>query len=412
MEDPLLKVHSCCPLCKSQNFVTVLKLQDTPLEDQFLTKITNQSTYPLELALCNECGYVFLPHRISPEVSYSDYIYVSGVTVGLRHHYDSYAQQIISGYEIPGGSLAVDLGSNDGSMLASFKKAGMNVVGVEPAQEIAKRANEIGLYTMPEFFSKATVETIHKSHGQAKVVTANYMYANIDEIIGFTNNVVKLLDKKGIFVIQTGYHPEQMKNMMFDYIYHEHFSYFSVEVINNLFDKCGLELISATKISPKGGSIRLVGQIKGGSYLVDETVEKIVKEERKSGITEKVFFKNFEERIQKSKDDLLNILENYKQSKLRVVGLGASHSTTTLTYHFGLANYIEYLVDDNVLKHGCLSPGLHIPVNSVDSLYQDNIDVAIILAWQHKDTIIKKHSTFLNKGKFVIPLPEIEILGS
>ena len=96
---------------------------------------------------------------------------------------------------------------------------------------------------------------------------------------------------------------------------------------------------------------------------------------------------------------------------MRVVGLGASHSTTTLTYHFGLANYIEYLVDDNVLKHGCFSPGLHIPVNPVDRLYQDNIDVAIILAWQHKDTIIKKHSSFLNKGKFVIPLPEIEILG-
>jgi hypothetical protein len=238
------------------------------------------------------------------------------------------------------------------------------------------------------------------------------MYANIDEVIDFTNNVSQLLDKKGIFVVQTGYHPEQMKKMMFDYIYHEHFSYFSVEVIRNLFNKCGLELISATKISPKGGSIRVVGQIKGGPYLVDETVEKIIIEERKLGIVEKVFFKNFEEKIQKSKDDLLNTLENYKQSKLRVVGLGASHSTTTLTYHFGLANYIEYLVDDNVLKHGCFSPGLHIPVNPVDRLYQDNIDVAIILAWQHKDTIIKKHSTFLNKGKFVIPLPEIEILGS
>lgn len=411
MEEQLLKVHSCCPLCKSQNFVTVLKLQDTPLEDQFLKNITNQSTYPLELALCNECGYVFLPHRISPEASYSNYIYVSGVTVGLRNHYDSYARQIISDYEIPGGSLVVDLGSNDGSMLASFKKAGMKVIGVEPAQEIAKKANEIGLYTIPDFFSKAVVETIHKSHGQAKVITANYMYANIDEVIGFTNNVGKLLDKKGIFVIQTGYHPEQMKKMMFDYIYHEHFSYFSVEVIKNLFDECGLELISATKISPKGGSIRLVGQIKGGPYLVDETVEKIVIEERKSGIAEKVFFKNFEEKIQKSKDNLLNTLNYYKQSKLRVVGLGASHSTTTLIYHFGLANYIEYLVDDNVLKHGCFSPGLNIPVNPVDRLYQDNIDVAIILAWQHKDTIIKKHSSFLNKGKFVIPLPEIEILG-
>ena len=114
MEEQLLKVHSCCPLCKSHDFVTVLKLQDTPLEDQFLKNITNQSTYPLELALCNECGYVFLPHRISPEASYSDYIYVSGVTVGLRNHYDSYARQIISDYKIPRGSLAVDLGSNVG----------------------------------------------------------------------------------------------------------------------------------------------------------------------------------------------------------------------------------------------------------------------------------------------------------
>lgn len=414
MNKKVIRHDSICRICGSNKIQTVLKLKDTPLEDQFVTKEQleiDQSIYPLELAICQNCGYLHLPHIVNPEVSYADYVYVSGVTVGLRNHYDEYAESIKNDFQIKENSLVVDIGSNDGSMLASFKKIGMKIQGVEPAAGIAKQANEAGLNTIHGFFTDATVSAITEKHGQADVVTANYMYANIDNVLEFTKNVSSLLSSDGIFIVQTGYHPEQFKIKMFDYIYHEHFSYFSVDVIKNIFNKCGLELIHVKKISQKGGSIRVIAQLKKGKRNIDSSVEKILKEEIKNQIKSFDYFQELDKELNDFKERLTACLVKLKSERKKIIALGASHSTTTLLHHFELAKYIDYIVDDNELKHDKYSPGYHLPVYSTDRIYSDKPDYILVLAWQHQRSIRVKHNRYIESGgHWIIPLPEFEIV--
>jgi hypothetical protein len=253
-------------------------------------------------------------------------------------------------------------------MLASFKRQGMNVVGVEPATLIADYANQSGITTINGFFSDEVVSGIVQDYGKAEVITANYMFANVDDIISFTNSVESLLSDSGVFVIETGYHPEQFKIKMFDYIYHEHFSYFTVGVLASLLNKCGLEMIDAEKTEPKGGSIRVVAQSCNGKRVIKPSVKKIIDEEDLNGIYN---------------------IDTYSR----------------------FSDSFEYIVDDNEIKQGLYSPGYHIPVYSTSKIYSDKPDYVIILAWQHQNSILKRHKEFVeNGGKFIIPLPVIRIV--
>ena len=159
-----------CRVCNSENFTIVLKLKDTPLEDEFLKRKIYQPTFPLELAICNECFYVFLPYVVSPNLSYKDYMYESSVTVGLNNHYDEYAKEIVQSNNISPKSLAIDIGSNDGSMLRSFHKQKLRALGIEPAKEISKQANDKNLRTINDFFSLELAHKIFKKEGKASII--------------------------------------------------------------------------------------------------------------------------------------------------------------------------------------------------------------------------------------------------
>jgi len=409
-----IRHDTACRLCGSHQISTVFHLTPTPPEDRFVSKEqlhVPQDVYPLDLALCEACGYVHLPYVLSPEISYPNYIYVTKVTLGLRNHYQEYADEILTMMQPINDALVVDLGSNDGSMLEAFKKRRMKVLGVEPAQAIGKAANDAGIPTIVEFFTDRVTEHIIRKHGKASIVTANYMYANIDDLLTFTRNVAKLLAEDGVFVVQTGYHPEQMKMKMFDYIYHEHFSYFTLKVLRYLFARCGLELIDAKKTSAKGGSIRAVAQLAGGRRPVSERVAEIIREEETFGMERTDTYFEFATAIDSVKNDISDLMHKLKAEGKRIVGYGASHSTTTLIYHFGLAQFMEYLVDDNPIKNGLYSPGYHLPVFPSEKLYQDKPDYVIVLAWQYQEPIIARNKQFSEQGgTFIVPLPEIRVV--
>lgn len=408
------RYDSHCRLCGSKDILIVLPLKPSPLGDKFVSaqdRNLTQKLYPLELGLCSSCGYVHLPYLVNPSLSYEDYLYVSAVTSGLPRHYLDYARDIVSLIQCPKGSLVVDLGSNDGTMLRAFNECGMKVLGVEPCNSIAQKATQNGIPTFADYFSDAVAEKITMSNGKASIVTANYVYANVDDVVGFTKNVASILERDGIFVVQTGYHPDQMKIKMFDYIYHEHFSYFTVTVVNKLFSKCGLELIDAQRQPARGGSIRLIAQKLGGPLEPRISIQELINEERLACVHKPQFYRNFETEINHKKDSLVVLLNELKDQDKRIVGYGASHSTTTLIYHFELQRFLDYLVDDNSLKHGKYSPGCHLPVFPSNVLHEDMPDFVLILAWNYKDSIIERNRSFLDKGgKFLIPLPNLEVI--
>lgn len=415
MDNSMIRKDKNCMICNSENITNVFELKTTPPADMFLPKDKlklSAKKYPLILALCKNCGYLHLPYILDPALSYSNYVYETKVTVGLSEHYREYAENIISFSGIKESCLVVDLGSNDGTMLRAFKERNMNVLGVEPNKQIAKIANQTQLKTINEYFSLAVTDRIIKEYGKAIIITANYMYANIKNINEFTGNVRNLLDDKGLFVIQTGYHPEQIKVNMFDYVYHEHFSYFTVKVLRELLKNNGLELIHVSPYPAKGGSISVIAQHRDGKRVLDESVESFINNENFTGMHDPETYIRFANEIDLRKKDLLNYLQNIKSNGHAIVGYGASHSTTTLLHHFEMGDYIDYLVDDNPIKHGLYSPGYHLPVYPSKKLYDDKPKYVLVLGWQHQDFIINRNKSFLDEGgKFIIPLPKLKIVN-
>ena len=413
MSNPI-NLYDFCRICNSDNIKEVFKLKSTPPGDFFLPKEKLEKSvekYPLILALCKQCGYLHLPYILDPNISYQNYLYETNISVGLRDNYKSYASDLIQFADLDKSDLVVDIGSNDGSMLEAFKSFGMSVVGVEPSKNISDLANKKSLTTINSFFNRDVSQEIIKKFGKPLIITSNNTFANIENVIQFTENVKNLLHQDGIFVVQTGYHPEQMKINMFDYIYHEHFSYFSVKVLRDLLDKCGLELIHAEKHNIKGGSIRVIAQHKGAERKTEKVVNKIIEEEHINNIHNSETYLEFSKNINYHKEVLLKFLKDIHKQNKRVVGFGASHSTTTLIHHFGISKFIEYIVDDNAIKHGLFSPGDHKEVYPASKLLKDKPDYVLILAWQHQNSVIIRCEKFRDLGgKLIVPLPKLKII--
>ena len=259
-------------------------------------------------------------------------------------------------------------------------------------KETIKRANKDGVKYL------LTISTEDKS------------FANILDIHSFVKNVYKLLSKNGSFVIQTGYHPKQFQKNMFDYVYHEHFSYFSLNTLVFLMSKYKLKLIDVETNTKKGGSIRVIFSKNQNAKKNKKKIDQVINYEKKLKINSDKYFMNFEKRLDRLKTKSQNELEKIKYNMKRIVGLGASHSVSTLTHHFNLNNFFDYLVDDNKKKHGLYSPGSNLIVRPV-KFGKKIPNYIYILAWQHQKTILKKYRYLKKRGvKFIIPLPKFKII--
>ena len=415
MKKEEITFYSSCRVCGSKNMETVIKLNPTPSEGAFVSKTElsiKQNVYKLEVAFCKDCSFLQLPYLLSPKISYENYYYETKATIGLIDHFQDYAREILNLVGADENALVLDLGSNDGGMLKAFKSYKMNVLGVEPCKTIAEVAVSHGIPTINEYFTEEVAENIISNSGLASIVTANYMYANIEDIISFTKNVKKVLSSNGTFVVQTGYHPDQMKINMFDWVYHEHYSYFSVQVLRDVYSKCGLEIINVQKIPIRGGCIRVIAQHQGGKRTIHDAVDEIIHDEQLAGMNKIKTYLKFAEEINQIKDKVLMLVREIKSKGETIVGYGASHSTTTLTYFLEISEYLDYIVDDNESKHDKFTPGYHIPIYSTSKLIDEKPDSVILLAWLYQAVILKKNMNYLEQGgKFLVPLPEVRIVN-
>jgi hypothetical protein len=414
MKAPAIKSINSCRICDSLEIESIFNLAETPPGDIFFRKkreAVSAEKYPLRVAICRDCGYLHLLDVLSPTLSYSNYVYRSSITVGLRAQFESLVDDVIKYFTLPRGSSVVDLGSNDGTMMEVFKARQMVPVGVEPSERLAVASTGKGFDVYNQFFDSECVRMIRESHGPASLITASYMYANIDDLVGFTLNVKELLKRDGVFVIQTGYHPDQFQNFCFDYIYHEHFSYFSVRAIKKLLERCGLEVIHVETNSLKGGSLRVYAKRSDGKWGVDVSVKtmELHETDNQVGLPEK--YREFAGVLLRKKKTLLDLLEQVTLEGSAIVGYGASHSTTTLVHHFGLGKYLQYIVDDNKGKVDSYSPGFGLKVKSPNVLYDDRLEYVVILAWQHSVAILARSRELFRLGiKIILPLPTLKIL--
>lgn len=407
--------RATCRLCDSGDLSLVLSLTPTPPANAFVTVDaldTLQECFPLDLHLCGACGHLQLLHVLDPSLLFADYVYVSGTSPSFVAHFEEYAASIMETYQPPPGALVVDIGSNDGTLLRFFQQAGMAVQGVDPARDIARAASEAGIETLNAFFDAVLAAQIREEKGAAAVVTANNVFAHIDDLAGVVAGVRALLDEGGVFVFEVSYLADVLEKTLFDTIYHEHLSYHAVAPLVSFFSHHGMELIAAERVDTHGGSLRGVAQLASGAGEVAESVAACLELEERLGLGRAETFHDFAERIDALKISLHDLLSGLKAEGQSIAGYGAPAKATTLMYHFGLGpDIIDFIVDDSPLKQGLYSPGLHVPVLPSGAITEQGPDYLLILAWNFAQPIMANNSAFHEaEGRFIIPVPELEVV--
>jgi len=348
---------------------------------------------------------------IDTEEVYLNYIYETVSSLGLVEHFDRFADRTMQDVKPTLGGLVIDIGSNDGTLLKFFKKKGMIVLGIDPSPKVAEKANAEGIETLANFFTEKFGKSLNGKYGKASVVTSNNLVADVDNLQDMIKGVREILAPDGVFMFESFYFLDQVKNLVFDFTYHEHFSYFTVKPLAKFFDSLGMDLIDAYRVETKGGSIRYTIQLKGGPRTQSPNIANLISEEEALNIFDPNSFEEYRNKIAKAKETTMACIKDLKDQGKTIVGFGASATSTTLIYHFGMGEILDYLVDDYKDKQGLYSPGFDIPVYSGEKLYETKPDYVVVLAWRYYEPIVKNYQKYLNEGgHFIVPLPELQIL--
>ncbi|WP_291842020.1 class I SAM-dependent methyltransferase [Bradyrhizobium sp.] len=416
----LFYVRHTCRLCHSDRQDLVLPMAGMPIgtpnfhvPNVSVDDPVFRTAVPLELYLCRECGHVQILHVGNPEIQYRHYVYTTSLSLGLREHFATYADDVVRRYLVAPDSLIVELGSNDGSLLGFFRERGMRVLGVDPAVAIAKRATEQGIETIADFFTDAVGERIRQSKGTASVVIANNMIANVDNLDPLVSGVRDVLGADGVFIFETQYGVDVTEKNLLDTVYHEHLSYFNVKPLTRFFARLGMEVIDVQHIWTKGGSIRVTVQRAGGPRKASPEVARFIAEEDRLGVDQPSYYKAYQQKIAAIRNELGAMADACRARGQLVAGYGVSVGTTTLLPQFGLENKVDFLVDDDPNKGSVMAgPGYDIPILPPTALYERKPALVVVFAWRYIDPIRAKHERyFAEGGKFVVPLPAVSVVG-
>lgn len=409
-------LRDTCRMCGGGNLRKVMSLTPTPPGNNFLEAgelSAPEPRYPLDLYFCGDCHHVQLGHVVDPRILYqNDYSYVSATSAKFVEHLRVYAETIVPRLGLKPGALVADIGSNDGTCLRFFQQAGMTVVGVDPATEIAQRATDAGIPTTGDFFSHRLAERLRGTYGPASLITSHNACAHIDQLDDVMRGVAHWLADDGAFVVEVGYLLDVYQNIWFDTIYHEHVDYHTVGPFRRLFARTGLELIGAERVSPQGGSIRLTAQKAGGPRRPDGSADALIALEREAGLGDPETFAEFGRRIDAVGQELRAIIKRLKSEGRSIAAYGAATKATTLLSHFGLGlGELDFIADDNPLKQGLFSPATHVPVVSPEELYRRRPDYVLITAWNFAAPIMAAHQRYAEQGgKFILPMPQARIV--
>lgn len=413
--DSLDGLQKNCRLCDDSNLKLIISLGKTPLANNLLSDNDlekSEEMYPLDMVYCNNCHLCQLSYVVPPEKMFKNYFYITSTTETFKNHFESMAKKIIEDFELSDNSLVVDIGSNDGLLLKKFNEKGIRVVGVESAENICEIARANGIDTLCGFFDEKIVNNIINLKGKADVVTANNVFAHVNDIKTLTKGVKKLLKENGVFVIEVQYILDTIKDCTFDNIYHEHLSYFSVMTLAEFFRRQEMEIFKVEHVDTHGGSIRVSVQKKGEKYSIDKSVNDFLERERVFGLDKFECYKDFGERVRRIGEEAKDFVQKAKNEGKKMIGYGSPAKATTLLNFFKInRDYIDLIIEDNPLKQGKTMPGVRIPIKNRDSLNNANPDYIIILAWNFAEEIMRKNKEYSEKGtKFVVLTPELKII--
>jgi SAM-dependent methyltransferase len=397
-----------CRGCDSAELQSVISLGNSPLANNLINSIFDENDmFPLELMYCDNCKNCQLSYSVPSDKMFKNYLYLSSTAKTFREHFEKAAKSYIEQFNLNENSLIVDIGSNDGIGLKPFKEVGMNVVGVEPAKNVSQIANQNGIPTICSYFNKKTALDIIELKGKADIVTASNVFAHADGLDEIANAVFTLLKDNGTFIVEVQYLLNTIKDLTFDNIYHEHVNYWSVISINNFFSKLGYTVYKVEHVDTHGGSIRVY--IKNTASEIDSSVMEFIENEIKFGLTNYDTYLEFSKKIEQTKINIIGNIKKLKEKGYSIVGYGAPAKATTALNYYGITtNEIDYIIEDNSLKHNKIVPGVNIPIYSKEKLKEKLPDIILVLAWNFFEEVKKNNIDLLNSGVKFINIKELQ----
>ncbi|MBA3662139.1 MAG: class I SAM-dependent methyltransferase [Gammaproteobacteria bacterium] len=406
-----------CRFCETPLNATLIDLGMSPLSNSFLKKDELQKKekfYPLHARICNECFLVQLPELQSPENIFKDYAYFSSYSESWLQHCASYTNMIVERFKIDAKWQVVELASNDGYLLQYFAAKKIPVLGIEPADNVAQVARDKGIPTESVFFSKTIAEQMRSSWGkQANLIIANNVLAHVPNLNDFVAGIKVLLAPKGIVTLEFPHLLRLLQENQFDTIYHEHFSYFSLLTAEKVFSQNQLCIFDVEELTVHGGSLRLyVKHCEDEEQTVQPRVAALLALEKKVGLDNIKSYDVFSANVTRLKTQLLTFMNQVKAAGKTIAGYGApAKGNTLLNYCEISAQLLSFTVDKNPHKQGMYLPGTHIPILHPDEIKKAKPDYLLILPWNLKQEIIKQTDYIREwNGKFVIPIPELQVL--
>jgi SAM-dependent methyltransferase len=405
-----------CRATGATDLVPVLSLGDTPLANALLREEAlahPEPRFPLELVFSPAAALLQLTTSVPPEQLFRDYVYFSSFSDGMVRSVAALAEQLTAERRLGASSLVMEVASNDGYLLQHYKRAGVPVLGIEPAENIASVAErERGIPTRCEFFGRELAQQLVAEGLRADVVHANNVLAHVPDLSGFADGLRMVLRDDGIAVIEVPYVKDMIDHCEFDTIYHEHLFYFSLTALDRLFSRHGLLLVDVERIPIHGGSLRVFLAPDAAGRSPSPAVTALLEEEQGWGVSEPAFYLGFAANVERLRDGLRSLLADLRAAGKRIAAYGAAAKGSTLLNYCGVGREtLAYVADRSTVKQGYYMPGVHLRIEPPAKLLEDSPDYLLLLAWNFADEIMAQQAEYRRLGgQFIVPVPQPRVV--
>ena len=405
-----------CRFCNEPLTNIFVDLGISPLSNAFLKKemLDNvEKKFPLCVYVCDNCFLVQLPEFEKPENIFKNYAYFSSYSSIWLEHAENYVDMMIKKFDFNEKSVVIEIASNDGYLLQFFKEKNIPILGIEPAVNVAKVAKEKGIPTITKFFGVNTANELKKEDKLSDLIIGNNVLAHVPNLNDFVEGLKILLKSTGIITLEFPHILQLIEKNQFDTIYHEHFSYLSLNTIKRIFEFHNIIIFDVEEIPTHGGSLRIYAKHKiNKNFEIKNSVNDLLEKEKDFGLLNLSFYLEFSRKVELVKKELIEFFNNTKQNGKKIVCYGAAAKGNTLLNYCGIGKEnIEYVVDINSYKQGLYLPGSHLHIKKPEEIKKDKPDFILILPWNIKEEIMKDISFIHDwNGKFVIPIPKVMII--